>query len=632
MEEVIKKRYKILRPIGSGGMSEVFLAHDEILDRNVAVKRLRDQFTGDKELLNQFKREAKSAAQLVHPNIIGIYDVIEDDDGQYIVMEYVEGTTLKDILKNYKIEPKAALQITMQLASALQQAHNRNIIHCDIKSQNILMSENMIPKIADFGIAKMVSGQTMVFTGNVMGSVHYISPEQASGEQVTFASDIYSLGIVLYEMLTGKVPFQGETPVSVAMMQVEKPLPRLSESIDNVPAGVQTILDKMTAKKPSNRYASAKDLYDDLENLLKNGIVDSAESADGMDGSTIIMPPVKPGEKKKIIALSVDKEAMARTAKDWQEALVYRIKNFDLTFNSAVIILTVFVCFVSLCAHFYFSFENTMVEVPKVVSMQVKDAEAKLKDEDYQVELQQEPSLTVAAGVVVRQIPEAGVKRRKGSTVKVVFSVGAEKHTMPDLIGMSLVKGQQTLDEIGMKVGKIERKYSSAYKIGAIIEQEPRAGEKTNEGVLVNIVLNEGTKKLPELVGKQLNEAERMVRQLGLRVGEIRRVNSLEPKGTVTASFPEAGTMLPNYYPVQLTISNGADKSVVGAVFEYVVPGPSSEKHRIQIYEVNRKGRNLIYNSVDAGGKYIKQTIDGGGQRVSVIVYCDGKQVQESTF
>lgn len=632
MVEIIKKRYRILKPIGSGGMSEVFLAHDEVLDRNVAVKRLRDQFTSDKELLNQFKREAKSAAQLVHPNIIGIFDVIEDGSGQYIVMEYAEGSTLKDILRDYKVEPKAALQITMQLASALQQAHSRKIIHCDIKPQNILMSQNMIPKIADFGIAKMVSGQTMVFTGNVMGSVHYISPEQASGEQVTFASNIYSLGIVLYEMLTGKVPFQGETPVAVAMMQVDKELPKLSETMDEVPPGIQNILDKMTAKKPANRYASAQALYDDLDNLLKNGGMGVEVSAENADGNTIIMAPVKPGEKKKIIALSVDKEAVARTAKDLQNAVVGKVRNFFFSFNGAVVILTVLVCLISVCAHFYFEYANVMVEVPSVVNMQVKDAENKLKNADYQVELHQETSLTVAAGTVLRQKPEPGAKRRKGSTVKLTFSIGAEQHTMPDLIGMSLVKGQQTLDEIGMKLGKVERRYSNAYKIGAIIEQEPKGGEKTNEGVLVNVVVNEGTNKLPELIGKQLGEAERMVRQMGLRVGEIRRVNSLDPKGTVTATFPEAGTMLPNYYPIQLTVSDGADKSVVGAVFEYTVPGPSTEKHRVQIYKIDHKGRNLIYNGIDAGGKYIKQTVDGGGKRVSVVVYCDGKQVQESTF
>lgn len=402
--------------------------------------------------------------------------------------------------------------------------------------------------------------------------------------------------------------------------------------MEDVPQGVQSILDKMTAKKPENRYPGAEQLCEDLDSVLRDENIGTDELPEGMDGSTIIMEPVKPGGKRKIIALSVDKEAMAERAKDWQDSLRYWVKNFHWTFNRAVIALTLAVCFVSVCASFYFRLDNAMLVVPQLVNMQVEKAQTRLKHQDFLVELQQETSLTVPAGTVIRQMPEAGAKRRKGSTVKLFFSVGAEQRTMPDLIGMSLIKGQQTLDEIGMKLGKVERRYNNGYKIGAIIEQDPRAGEKTNEGALVDIVVNEGTKKLPELIGKTLSEAETMVRQLGLRVGEIRRVNSPDRKGTVTATFPEAGTMLPNYYPVQLTISDGADKSVVGAVFEYVVPGPATEKHRIQIYEITGKGRNLIYNSVDNGGKYISQTVDGGGKRVTVVVYCDGKQVREDSF
>ena len=197
---------------------------------------------------------------------------------------------------------------------------------------------------------------------------------------------------------------------------------------------------------------------------------------------------------------------------------------------------------------------------------------------------------------------------------------------------MSLVKAQQILDELGMKVGKTERKYNRQYRIGVIIEQKPKAGEKTNENVPVDLVINEGDKQLPDLVGKQLSEVERMIRQMGLRVGEVRRVNSMDIKGTVTATYPEAGAMLPGYYPVRLTVSDGPDGSVMGAHFEYIVPGTADEKHRIQIYKVDKRGRNLIYSNIDEGGKVIKQTIDTGGLRASIIVYCDGKQVQEDKF
>lgn len=628
MEKIIKERYKIICSIGTGGMSEVFLAHDEVLGRDVAIKRLRDQFVSDKNLLAQFNKEAKSAAQLVHPNIIGIYDVIDNEKDQYIVMEYVDGRTLKQLLENYKIEPKAAIQIVMQLADALQHAHSHNIIHCDIKPQNILMNDKMMPKIADFGIAKMVSGQTLVFNNNVMGSVHYISPEQVSGDKVTFASDIYSLGVVLFEMLTGEVPFKGDTPVAVAMMQMEKEPPRLTEFLQEIPKGLQEVLDKMMAKRSENRYASAEELYNDLDKILSEEFVET-NKPDGMNGETIIMTPVKAeGTKGKIISLSVDKEAMARKAKGWKN----KLKNHKFTFNEYVIILTVFVCYVSLMAHFFFKRSNAMKEIPNVVNMRIEEAQKYLRQRDYKIELQEENTAEDMAGIVLRQIPEAGEQRRRGSTVKLIFSVGAQKHTMPDLIDMSLVKAQQTLEEIGIQVGNVERKYNNGYRIGAVIAQEPKAGEKVGEGSLVNLVINEGTKKLPDLVGKNLNEAERTLQQMGLRVGEIRRVNSLDPKNTVISTYPEAGIMLPSYYPVSITISDGTDKSVVGAVFEYVVPGENTEKHRVQIYKIDKKGRNLIYSSIEMGGKVIRQMVDNGGKQISVVVYCDGKQVQETKF
>ena len=226
---ILKQRYKILRHIGSGGMAEVYLAEDLLLNRQVAIKILRDQFNDDKTLLNQFKHEAQSAARLSSPSIINIFDVCEEEGKSFIVMEYVEGKTLKDLLEEKgRLSPYKAVCIAEDIAAGLSHAHRRNIIHCDIKPHNILITENMHPKIADFGIARMISNMTMVYTNSVIGSVHYLSPEQASGKPVTAQSDIYSLGIVLYEMLTGHVPFDGNTAVAVAMMHVEKTPPPLS--------------------------------------------------------------------------------------------------------------------------------------------------------------------------------------------------------------------------------------------------------------------------------------------------------------------------------------------------------------------------------------------------------------------
>ena len=304
---ILNGRYKIIRPVGYGGMAEVFLAHDELLDRNVAIKMLRDQFLSDKELLEQFQREAKSAARLVHPYIINIYDVVSEGSNQYIVMEYVDGVTLKEYMQEHKLSLNAVLEIGVRLADALQHAHSHRIIHCDIKPQNILLDKNMNPKIADFGIAKMVTNQTMVYSKAVMGSVHYISPEQASGGKITACSDVYSLGIVLFEMLTGQVPYVGTTAVAVAMMHVEKPVPRLADYMENVPEGLQEIMDRALAKRCEDRYENAGQLRRDLLNLKMKlfpfsnedytqelGHVQGAVlTSSDVEGATVIMQPVR---------------------------------------------------------------------------------------------------------------------------------------------------------------------------------------------------------------------------------------------------------------------------------------------------------------------------------------------------
>lgn len=636
------ERYEVIRPLGAGGMSEVYLAHDLILERNVAIKRLRDQFVNDKALLAQFEREARSAAQLVHPNIVGIYDVIDEVQDQFIVMEYVDGHTLKEILANGPLSPERAIRITTQLAAALAHAHSHNVVHCDIKPQNILMAGDEIPKIADFGIAKMVSSQTLVYTTSVLGSVHYISPEQATGEQVTAASDIYSLGIVLFEMLTGRVPFDGDTAVAVAMMQVEKPVPPLTDYLEEVPEGLQTVLDKMTAKKPQDRYRSAQVLYDDLLRLEGGQEPVAQPLTSGLGGETIVMPRVQTrsgvtnrGEVRnggKIISVDINKDAMAKKAKGFEEKILDYIHNFKFTYNRCVVLLTLLVVLISVAAHFFFKHDNMVISVPGVVNVQVEEAKRILELRDYKVELQEENSAEAKEGVVLRQIPPAGEKRRKGSTVKLTFSVGAEKHTMPDLEALSLIKAQQTLDSVRLRVGKIERRYSNAYRIGTVISQKPAAGEAVPEGSLVDLVVNEGDRKLPNLVGMQMAEAEKILRNLGLRMGEVRRVNSSEARGTITAVSPAAGLMLPAYYPVHLTISDGPDSSVVAGLFEYKVPGNSSEKHRVQIYKIDRKGRTLVYSSTDAGGKIIQQTIDTSNGKITIVVYCDGRQVEETGF
>ena len=263
--EILNGRYEILKSVGFGGMAEVYLAKDVLLDRKIAIKVLRKKFLDSKTQLEQFKREARSAARLIHPSIVTIYDVCDEGDISYILMEYVEGVSLKAFEEqNGRMDPTLAVALTAQLASALDHAHKHNIIHCDIKPQNIVLTEAMVPKIVDFGISRIVSNETMAFTASVVGSVHYFSPEQAQGLAVTAQSDIYSLGIVFYEMLTGKVPFDGNNAVSVARKQVEEQPPPLTTYWPEAPDALQRIIDKALAKNCKDRYATAEDMKNDL--------------------------------------------------------------------------------------------------------------------------------------------------------------------------------------------------------------------------------------------------------------------------------------------------------------------------------------------------------------------------------
>ena len=281
--EILNGRYEILKSVGFGGMAEVYLAKDVLLDRKIAVKVLRKKFLDNKNQLEQFKREARSAARLIHPSIVTIYDVCDEGDISYILMEYVEGVSLKAFEEqNGRMDPGLAVALTAQLASALDHAHKHNIIHCDIKPQNIVLTEAMVPKIVDFGISRIVSNETMAFTASVVGSVHYFSPEQAQGLAVTAQSDIYSLGIVFYEMLTGKVPFDGNNAVSVARKQVEEQAQPLKAYWPEAPEALQEIIDKALAKNLQDRYATAEDMKNDLMRV-KNLIYPSKNNETFLD-------------------------------------------------------------------------------------------------------------------------------------------------------------------------------------------------------------------------------------------------------------------------------------------------------------------------------------------------------------
>ncbi len=675
---ILNERYEIIRPIGYGGMADVYLAHDILLDRSVAIKMLREQFRADNALVEQFRREAKSAARLVHPYIINIYDVVTDGDEQYIVMEYVDGVTLKEYMREHKLSLEAVLEIGVRLADALMHAHSKNIIHCDIKPQNILIDKNLNPKIADFGIAKMVSSQTMVYTSTVMGSVHYISPEQAAGGQVTACSDVYSLGVVLFEMLTGQVPFNGNTAVAVAMMHAERPVPPLSDYLNDVPDGLQEIIDKALAKKPAARYCDAGALRRDLlalkmqlfpysnadySNDLSIVLPEEQAVAQTADDATMIMRPVRSTSMTDEDAhtailvreenTSMGEDEMARRTKR------KRKMNFKkLTFNKFMILLTAFVVVTSVIANFIFGGGRAEVAVPNVMKMTVVEAQNLLESKKFKVQLEEEFGDNIKPGTVMRQNPDAGALRNEGSRVTLIISKGAELRDIPDVKTMTLSQAKNILERTGFSVGDVKKKYISGVSFGSVLEQQPKANGKAPKGTKINLVINEGDKAVPNLIGRKVSDAEKLLRDVGLQKGDVRYVEGESAKDTVISTNPTAGTMLGKGDRVVLIVSDGKAGKEKSVTIDFDVPlvkkfyeeekdkdGKVKEKTaeekkklekwlndgknlRVQIYVIDGKGSNIIFEGRKDAGENIRKKLKVVGTARTQI-FVENKLVKE---
>lgn len=658
--EMLNDRYEIIRTIGSGGMAEVYLAKDNFLDRLVAIKMLRDQFQNDTALLEQFRREARSTARLIHPAIINIYDVISTEEEQYIVMEYVDGINLKKLMEQRRLKLTEVLDISIRLAEGLGHAHNRNVVHCDIKPLNILLDKELNPKIADFGIAKIVSNQTMVYTNAIMGSVHYISPEQASGGKVTSLSDLYSLGVVMFEMLTGTVPFNGATAVAVAMMHVEKPIPQLSQYLEQVPEGLQEIINKAMAKNPSQRYQTAAELRRDLLNLrmqldpdqtnleLLAGREAEAGTKEALSKTdTVVMQPVRPSnvdpdladtlviqgrhtavlpEKQEPRLEDEIKNALDKLGKKHEEDKQAMAVRRRINYTRLLLAITALVVLISVVARFALGGSKEVVEVPNVVNLSAMEAKTKLEALKLKVDLEEKyGDKDTKPGTVLEQSVKAGEKRKEGSLIILEVSKGAEIKGVPDVKDMSLVKATSTLEGLGFKVGKIERKYVKDARIGSVVEQSPKAAEKAPKGTEVMLVLCEGDKPVPELIGKTQTEAKALLKAVGLELGEVRVVSDANVKRDVILTCnPDAGTKLSKGDKVDITVSDGGPSS--GGYIDFAIPGNKLCNVEISVRDSN--GVRIVYAGKKKGGIRIRQKVEAQGNAMAILK-VDGRVVEE---
>ena len=544
----INERYEVIKSIGEGGMANVYLGYDTILDRNVAIKVLRGDLSNDEKFVRRFQREALSASSLSHPNIVEMYDVGEDDGLYYIVMEYVEGKTLKQLLKKRgSLTLSEAIDIMLQLTDGMAHAHDSYIIHRDLKPQNIMIQDDGQIKITDFGIAMALNSTQLTQTNSVMGSVHYLPPEQAAGKGSTIRSDIYSMGIIFYELLSGSLPFRGESAVEIALKQMRDPLPSLREDNEEIPQSIENIILKATAKNPKNRYHDAKEMHQDLLTALNDERMDEPVyqyqyPEHEVDDSTKIVKNLSEDLTDEIAKPIEDEEVKKTNKWIWILSGIF-----------GVIILALVTIFFIVPA----VTKEPDIKVPDVKGLTVANAEKKLKEKGFEValETEKEASSTVKEGRIIKTEPSAGRSIKKGTKITLYESTGKEKYVMEDFVGNQDVQSIKKMLEEEYKLVVIitkdkEENYDRKYNENEILKQEPLKGKKLAEGDTVtfyipNLVLypdmtnwflegDNGVRAWADKYGITLNVTEQETSSNSLSDGQVISQGTAEGTQVVT--------------------------------------------------------------------------------------------------
>ena len=570
----ISDRYQIVKNIGEGGMANVFLAYDTILDREVAVKVLRGDLANDEKFVRRFQREALSASSLSNPNIVEVYDVGEDSGEYYIVMEYIEGKHLKNLIKKRgKLSVSEAVDIIMQITEGLSVAHDSYIIHRDIKPQNIMVLENGLVKITDFGIAMAMNSTQLTQTNSVMGSVHYLPPEQASGKGSTLQCDIYSIGIVFYELLTGKLPFKGDNAVEIALKHLKEPLPSIREELPNIPQSVENIIIRATAKNPKNRYADAREMHEDLKTCLdpsRNNEEKIKLKYQEVSDDTRLLKTVKDENKKvenKKRVVEKNKE------EEKEEVIVKKITGDDLKkqnktlirlasiFTGLVIVITL--VFVMIMV----STKTQNIAVPDVENMELSEAIKTLQEAGFTVSDEQDSisSKEIEVGRVVKTSPLKGTERKKGSNIKIYVSTGDATIEVEDYTGQNIdyIKGK--LEARGIVVNTeeeiIENLEENEYEDGDIVNQSIEAGEFLKSGENITLYVASVGKVYPDFTdGYSVSEVESFCEENEIKLNIVYTKDSEKEDGTIIKQNRNAGTVVSKGASFTITVVENADK------------------------------------------------------------------------
>ncbi len=623
LNKTLDNRYTILEHVGGGGMADVYRAHDKLLDRSVAVKVLRSQFTNDEDFVTRFRREAQAAARLSHPNIVNIYDVGKDEDVYYIVMEYISGETLKQHIQNQPLSIESSVRIAIEIAEALEHAHQNNLVHCDIKPHNILMTRAGRIKVTDFGIARAVSSATMTHTGTIMGSVHYFSPEQAKGIAIDAKSDIYSLGVVLYETLTGVLPFNGETPISVALKHLQEE-PRLPHELNpEIPPLLEAIVLKAMSKDVTNRFQDIGAMVADLKSVQNYFRDDHTRRLSKGDFPTQVLPKIEEAVvlKDKTAQESNDKKGNKRS-------------NRKTVWIWGALLFLTFGFMVGAFLSYGKFWSNNEITVPNVVGKQVDVAKNILSNQNLRVSITEAFNDTVPSGHVISQYPEAASVVKEQRLITLIVSRGGEATVVPDLRGLNRRDAELQLKNAGLRIGRVEEQFNSSIAADTVISQNPRPPAQISKNTAIDLVISkgEGPRKfaLPDFTGTPLTTVGAQLESLKLKQGKVSEETSDKyPSGTIIGQNPLPAAEVTEGMTIDFTVSKGSNL-LKRALVQITVPeGPA--KQAVQIVVTDNGGRKVVYENIHKVGDKIEKTVDGSGQ-VRVQVYINGVLLQEQTL
>ena len=635
--KTIANRYEIISQTGVGGMATVYTARDNVLNRKVAIKVLKDEFTTDEEFVKRFNSEAQAAASLSHPNIVSIYDVGNEDGIYYIVMELVRGKTLKQIITEEGALPwKWSVNIAMQIASALETAHKNNIVHRDIKPHNIIITEDGVAKVTDFGIAKAVSNSTITAFGTTIGSVHYFSPEQAKGGYTDAKSDIYSLGVVMYEMLTGRVPFDSDTSVSVALKHMQEPPVPPMEINDNIPQAVNDIILKAMEKEPMARYQTATAMIRDLSRALKDPEGEFVEEENLDDGLTRRMGAITDDMLKQSATANKKKKQKKGLAKFFEEHPKAKGPIIVL------ICLILFVASIAVTSAILSANEAKDVQIPNLIGKTEEEAKAELKELKLNYEkVSEDYNADQEAGKIYEQSPAYTPNykvKEKSTTIKVKVSKGTEKVTVPKVAGMTYDEAVKELENNKLKAEKIEET-SKEIKEGIVISQETNPNTEANAGDTVKIHVSIGTGiaqvVMPSVLGKTESDARQTLEGKNLKVNVEYSEDTTKDNGIVLSQNIKSGENIDEGTEITITVNKLAEtkeakitinvKSITGGYEpeteqgNTTTSGTTVKEKKLTV----KVGEDKVYDrKVDLNSTAIQTNISGKGT-VTVKVYID---------